>query len=181
MKFLKIQTAFAGPRWFSLLEKRGLIKLLKPSSLILRSPRGTGAVDVVYSSTARHGGHKLICVKPDSVVPCLNSHPDNEEFILIDPRKGAIRPLYMLVGLASHRVLARKARQKTLSEKDFVLLRMGYNSAASVFTMCKDTVHCEIVFPGRGRAPVFFVAEPARLSMDFLRLPGYEFHLSKGR
>jgi hypothetical protein len=178
MKILKIKTAVAGPRWFSLLEKKGLIKTLKPTAKILRSKRGQGAVDVVYSSASRFGAHKLICVKPDSAIPWLNSHPDNEEFIFIDTRKGAIRPLYMLIGLSKQRVLNAKARKGLLSEKDFAFLRMPFNRVEScVFTMCKDTAHCEIVFPGSGAAPVFFVTEPARLPLRFLQLPGYTFRL----
>jgi hypothetical protein len=180
MNLLKIKASNASPRWFSLLEKRRLIRILTPTARILRSRSGQGAVDVVYSSAPRFGTHKLICVKPDSAVPILNFHPDNEEFILIDARRGGIRPLYMLIGLSKSGVLRAKASRGLLRARDFALLKMPFNGRTCVFTMCRDTVHCEIVFPGKGNAPVFFVTEPGNLPMEFLRLPGYSFSLDEG-
>ncbi|MGE5309195.1 MAG: hypothetical protein ACM3OC_08930 [Deltaproteobacteria bacterium] len=180
MRTIRLTPRDADSRTLSLLEQRALIKTLAPTPKISRLPHGAAAADAVYSSAPRFGGHKLLCVRPDSDRVKLNSHPDNEEFILIDPSGARGRPLYMLVGLSPHAVLEKKAQAGTLSEKDFVLLRMKFNdSRASVFTMLKDTVHCEIVFPGTGKAPVFFVTEPARLPMDLLRLPGYSFQLSQ--
>jgi hypothetical protein len=178
MNILKIK-ATDDPRVFAALEKRGLIRTLQPTARVLRSPRGRGAMELVYASNPRFGGHKLICVKPDSPLPKLNFHPDNEVFILIDTRAAAIRPLYMLIGRLRSKQLAEKARRGKLSADDFVLFRMAFNRAVSVFTMCKDTAHCEIVFPGRGSAPVFFVAEPSRLPMHAVALPGYSFQLGR--
>lgn len=179
---LRVKTVSCTPAWFSLLEKRGLIKTLRPTAKIRRSKNGRGDVDTVYCASRGFGAHKLICVRPDSSVPQLNSHPDNEEFILMDTgENGPSRPLHLLLGLWKHDVLRKKAREGTLAAEDFVLLKMAFNRARySVFTMCRDTVHCEIVFPGRAKAPVFFVTEPDRLPMNFLRLPGYAFCFSRG-
>lgn len=180
MDILKIDATDDIPRWFDLLEKRGLIRRLKPTRKITHSRRGEGCVDVVYSSSLRYGPHKLICVKPDSPFPVPNYHPDNEEFILLDTRRG-VRPLYMLIGLRGQAVLRRKAAQGKLSGADFVLLKMAFNRPGTcVFTMCRDTVHCEVVFPGKGEAPVFFVTEPRDLPLKKVCFPGYAFSLGRG-
>jgi hypothetical protein len=169
MKPLSVTASDDISRWFRLLEHRGLIRPLAAPRRILSSPKGRGAVSTVYASSPRFGPHKLICVKPDSAVPKLNSHPDNEEFILLDPRAG-VRPLYLLIGLLPASALKAKTAAGTLSADDFVLLKMKFNDPRfSVFTMPAGTVHCEIVFPGKGPAPVFFVTEPRDLPMELLR------------
>ncbi len=169
------------PRWFRLLERRGLIRTLAPTARVRRSKKGRGAAEAVYGADPRFGGHMLLCVKPDSPLPKLNWHPDNEEFILVDPRSPG-RPLYLLFGLLPAEELARKAREGRLGTRDFVLLKMRFNDPrTSVFTMLKGTVHCEIVFPGRGRAPVFFVTEPRDLPMEAAQLPGYSISCVDGQ
>ena len=184
MKILNIPRRAADRRLFRSLERRGLIKTLTPSAKLLGSRSPDGCVDTVYVSAPRFGSHKLICVKPNSSQVKLNSHPDNEEFILIDSRPRRIgkkrgapprnRPLYLLMGLFSHEVTRKKAARGTLTAKDFLLVRMRFNDPATcVFTMLKGTPHCEIVFPGRGDGPVFFVSEPSGLPMNMLELPGY--------
>lgn len=163
------------------LEKHGLIRTLAPTRKVEDSRSPNGAMDVLYMSAPRYGSHKLICVKPNSCRVMLNSHPDNEEFILVNPSARSFRPLHMLIGLSRHDVLREKAAAGALEEKDFVLVKMRFNDPAScVFTMRASIPHCEIVFPGRGGAPVFFVAEPSRLPMNVLKLTGYSFDLHAG-
>lgn len=176
MRILKIQRRTADRRLFRSLERRGLIKTLTPSARILGSRSPDGCVDTVYVSAPRFGSHKLICVKPNSSRIKLNSHPDNEEFILIDGEAARRRPLYLLMALSRDTVIRAKAAAGKLSAKDFLLVRMRFNHPDTcVFTMRKGTPHCEVVFPGPGGAPVFFVSEPSDLVMDMLPLPGYGF------
>jgi hypothetical protein len=71
--------------------------------------------------------------------------------------------------------MQRKCAAGTLSGRDFVLVKVKYNDPlVSVFTMLRDTVHCEVVLEGAGQPPVFFVTEPSRLRMDRLKLAGYD-------
>jgi len=178
MRILKIQRRTADRRLFRFLQKRGLIKTLAPSARIMNSRSPNGCVDTVYVSAPRFGSHKLICVKPNSSRIKLNSHPDNEEFILVDGRNPSsrARPLYLLMALSRDTVIRAKAAAGKLSAKDFLLVRMRFNHPDTcVFTMLKGTPHCEVVFPGPGGAPVFFVSEPSDLAMEMLPLKGYEF------
>jgi hypothetical protein len=178
MKSLKLTAIDASSRVFSMLEKRRLIRVLRPDKKFTAS----NSVDVVYTSAPEYGSHKLICVRPDSAQVALNSHPDNEEFILIDSDRAPRKPLYMLIGLHGHDVIESKAREGSLDSGDFLLLKLAFNRPSTcVFTMLAGTPHCELVFPGKARPPVFFVAEPSMLSMRFVKLNGYSFGFSRGR
>ena len=178
MKSLKLTAIDASPKIFAMLEKRRLIRALRPDKKFTAA----NSVDVVYTSAPQHGSHKLICVRPDSAQVSLNSHPDNEEFILIDPDCGRRKPLFILVGLHRDDVIESKAAAGSLGSRDFLLLRLAFNQPSTcVFTMLAGTPHCELVFPGKARPPVFFVAEPSLLSMRFMKLNGYSFAFSRGR
>jgi len=178
MKSLKLTAIDASPRVFAMLEKRRLIRTLRPG----KESTAANSVETIYTSSPEYGSHKLICVRPDSAQIALNSHPDNEEFILVDPGNAGCRPLFMLIGLYLHDLIERKAADGSLCARDFLLLKLGFNSPSTcVFTMLAGTPHCELVFPGKGKAPVFFVAEPSTLSMKFVKLDGYEFGFSRAK
>jgi len=113
----------------------------------------------------------------------LNSHEDNEEFILINPEAGSFNPLYMIVGLHKHKIIERKAGKGTLSPSDFLALELVFNDPrVSIFTMLKDTPHFEIAASGRKQAPVFFVTESAGLRLHMADLAEYRLVVQgKGR
>ncbi|MDD5072636.1 MAG: hypothetical protein PHW51_02480 [Candidatus Omnitrophica bacterium] len=161
------------------LEKKGLVRTLKPTAKILRRTAKNGLVDTIYSSPVEHGTHKLICVRPDNGCGiALNSHPHNEEFIVINNTGLKLKPVLMAIALSKHRDIERKAKKGRLTSKDFLLLRLKYNDHKTcVFTMLKDTPHCEMSEPGRGRTSIFFVSEPANLPMSYLDMAGYAFAL----
>jgi hypothetical protein len=161
------------------LEKKGLIRTLKPTAKILRRTAKNGLVDTIYSSPVEHGTHKLICVRSDNGGRiALNSHPHNEEFIVINNTGLKLKPVLMAIALSKYRDIERKARKGRLASKDFLLLRLKYNDHKTcVFTMLKDTPHCEMSEPGRGRPSIFFVSEPTNLPMRYLDMAGYTFAL----
>ena len=174
MKTIKLKPVNATEKIFFRLEKRGLIRTLKPTARILRRTCRDGLVDTIYSSPVEHGTHKLICVRSDNAGRVmLNSHPHNEEFLLINNTGLKLKPVFMLIGLHSHKVIEKKAKKGRLTSKDFLLLRLKYNDHRTcVFTMLRDTPHCEMSEPGKGRPSIFFVSEPTNLPMRHLDLAG---------
>jgi len=175
---LKLQSATAAI--LVDLEKKNLIRTLKASKKVLGSQAKNGAMETIYCSHRRWGAHKLICVKKNSAAIKLNFHPDNEEFILINNNKAKFRPLCIVMGLLKHKKLAEKLKKRRLKAKDFIALAFEHNDHQTcIFTMLRDTVHCEVALPGEGPGPVFFVAEPSRLKLKSFRTKGYKLEIKK--
>lgn len=174
-KIIFLKPVAVTPAILSRLERRGLIRTLKPTAKVLRYRDKRGTVDTIYSSAPRFGAHKLICIRLHDLNRIkLTSHGDNEEFIIIDGDSRAFKPLYLVMGLHKHAVLEKKAKNAALTERDFILLCMKYNDCrTSIFVMLKGTPHCEVSAPGRGNPPIFFVTEPSRLRINRLKLDGY--------
>ena len=178
MPIIKIKPVAATEEIFAFLERRKLIKSLKPSRNLSRIKQGTGRVETSYISSSDYGTHKLICVGLNSDKINLNSHSDNEEFIIINGNGHVYKPLYMIIGLHKHQIIEEKASDNKLSADDFIVLRMKYNHPPTcVFTMLKDTAHCEFTSKGCGRPPVFFVSEPSNLNMRFSNLGSYSLSI----
>lgn len=177
MKTIRLRPVNATGKILSRLERRGLIRKLRPTAKVLRHTGKGGLVDTIYSSPVEHGTHKLICVRSENTAKiALNSHPYHEEFIIINNNGFRLKPLCVIIGLYRHKDIERKAGQGTLSAGDFMMLRFKYNDHKTcVFTMLKDTPHCEISEPGKGRPSIFFVSEPTNLPMHHLDLGGYTF------
>lgn len=177
MEKIKLKPVDATEKIFLRLEKMGLIRTLRPTAKILRRVSGNGLVDTLYSSPAAYGTHKLICVRSDNAGRiALNSHPHNEEFILINNTGLKLKPLLMVVGLHRHKEMEEKIRTRALSSADFLFLRLKYNDHKTCFfTMLKDTPHCEMSEQGKGRPSIFFVSEPSNLPMRDLHMGDYSF------
>ena len=180
MKILKLKPINITPKIAASLEHRGLIRLFKPTAKALRTGQGKCVVDKIYSTARRFGTHKLICVGKNETRITLTTHPDNEDFIVINPSNHKFKPLYLIIGLDETRNLERKAKAGKLDTRDFIALRLKYNDPkTSVFTMLKDTIHCEVTIAGKGTAPVFFVTEPSDFSMKRICLTDYQLRLDK--
>ncbi|MBU1999100.1 MAG: hypothetical protein ABIG46_06375 [Candidatus Omnitrophota bacterium] len=177
---IKLKPVNASEELFAQLEAKGLIQRLKPTKKILENHKTQGMVDLIYSSSPEYGAHKLICVglSHDSTQISLNSHPDNEEFIIMDSTRSCFAPLYIIISQHKHRELEEKARNKQLGSEDFVAVRLKYNDPyTSIFTMLKDVPHCEITEKKDGTPPIFFVTEPAQLTMNYPDLSGFQLKL----
>lgn len=182
MNTLTLRPRAFTPAILAFLAQRGLIRPLVPTPDVLRCRRQSGAAETIYASAAKHGTHKLICVRCTTGPIRLNYHEDNEEFILIHSRARLFNPLYMIIGLHKYEIMRFRADRGTLAASDFMALTLKYNDpAVSIFTMLKDTVHFEIAAAGRRQAPVFFVTEPSRLRLCPARLPGYRLELAQIR
>lgn len=176
MKTIILRPVEATKKILARLEKKGLIRTLKPTPKILRlSSRKKGGVDILYSSSPRFGSHKLICIRQDDFSEILLTyHDDNEEFLIINNTPLKFKSLYIVIGLQKRRDFERKIKDGSLTGKDIIALRFKYNDPKTgIFTMLKDTPHCQITKPGKGRPPIFFVTEPSRLTGGLIKLPGY--------
>jgi len=168
------QTIMAG------LESRGLIRVFKPTARALRAKEGSCVVDKIYSTASRFGTHKLICVGKNETKITLTTHPDNVDFIIINPAKYKFKPLYLIIGLAKQKVLEKKARHRGMTKRDFLAICLKYNDPCTcVFTMLKNAPHYAVTLPGKGRGPAFFVTEPNNFKMACVDLHGYQLALDK--
>ncbi|HAF96644.1 MAG: hypothetical protein A2X34_01765 [Elusimicrobia bacterium GWC2_51_8] len=178
MRIINLKPVAITPIVIRRLEKLGLVRAFRPTTRSLRVKEGGCVVDKVYATAPRFGTHKLVCVGKNETRIGLTAHPDNEDIIVINPGGYKFKPLYLIIGLDSPKNLARKARLGRLSGRDILALRLCYDDPKTcVFTILKNTPHCEVTLPGPGKAPVFFVTEPNRLKMASIVLPGYGFSM----
>ena len=180
-KILRLKLTDMNSRVLALLERRKLIRRLVPLKKVRKVKPGKDIVETIYVSKPEFGSHKLICVGKNMTELNLTSHPDNEEFILMDPKRSKRdKPLILLVGLSKDVIIEKKARAGQLTERDILALRVRYNDPAlSLFTMLAGAPHWEATLPGKGTAPVFFVTEPSRLGMKYLDLGCFSLELKK--
>lgn len=178
--FLVIKPIDITPKIAARLERRGLIRIFKPTRRALNVKEGKCVAEKIYSTEPPFGTHKLICVGKNETRLALTTHPDNEDFIVINPTNYKFKPLYLIIGLGSEKVLEQKARVGRLNKQDIIALRLKYNDPkVCAFTMLKNTPHCEVTVPGKGRAPVFFVTEPSNFEMEQVNLHKYQLRLDK--
>lgn len=167
----------ASVRLFDLLEKKKLIKTLKPSRSALETKTRTGAVSRFYTSNPKSGSHTLMCVGKRATEIKLSWHEDNEDFILLNPLDIKFKKLFLVLSVLKKKDFLKKFNSGALCAKDLIAAELEFNNPKlSFFTMLKNTVHCEITDNANGRHPVFFVSEPSKLK-DF-KLPSklYNIH-----
>ncbi|MFH1415057.1 MAG: hypothetical protein ABIH89_03095 [Elusimicrobiota bacterium] len=166
---------------FKKLEDRDLLMRFSPPERLTQLQQGEDGIDTLYISEPEYGSHKLACIGKNTTEIKLASHPDNEEFILVNPTAIEYKPLILIVGLYKHPFFQEKAEKRMLDADCLVAIEMKYNDpGTSFFTMLKNTPHWEVTMPGTGPAPVFFVTEPAGLQMPFIDLNGYSISIDKG-
>lgn len=166
-----LKTVKVTPDLMRDLEKRGLIRALAPTDKILNTRTETGAVDTFYQTKPAQGTHKMIGIGKRSLTVQLCTHPDNEDFIMINPTEKKYKPLYIIIARDKRAAFEKKARAGKLSAKDFFTVEWEYNNPKTcVFTMLKDTVHCEVTVPGPGQHPVFFITEPSQLMSNYVNI-----------
>ena len=170
MKSLKIKPVEMTPAVMRSLEDDGLILRLTPgrhtvNGLSPGQTRGT----VLYQSRDEYGPHRLLTVTSGrTAFSNFGSHPDNEEILFIgDP---AARPLYLMLSRLKHDVLVQRIADGSVSEKDFVCLKVKFNDPeVSFFSLLADVPHDDAVCAGEtGAAPSFYVTECSRMGVRFL-------------
>jgi hypothetical protein len=161
------------------LERRGRIKRLSPTQAILQAPH-TDNVDALYTADPRSGAHKLICVRKNQTEITLTAHTDNEEVIFLKDPGATFKPLYLIISQLSEQELRQKHAAKSLEKDDILALEVVYNDPQTLFfSIIKDTPHCEITIEGDHPAPIFFVTEPADISMRYIEFQDLSIKIKK--
>lgn len=154
----------------SKLDEMKLIKVFHPTAKTLSAPAGENIAEELYVSEERFGPHKLIAVGINKDKVRLGVHPDNEEFLI--PLHGTdVKPVYLLICHLKEKELREKDKAGMLDASDFTCLDM-YTAprGAEMFTMLKDTIHCELTVPGEGKLGCFYVTEPRDLTVEWVDL-----------
>lgn len=168
----------ASPELFLKLEKKKLIRMIRPLKKTLETRTKTGAVSRFYTSSGASGTHALISVGKRTRDVKLSWHDDNEDVLLINPMGLKFNKLYLVLSLLKKTALLKKLSSQTLSAKDFLAVELEFdNPRLSFFIMLKKTVHCEITCGGAGRHPVFFVSEASRLKDNKIKTKNYDIRL----
>lgn len=164
MKTIIINPVKPSARVFQFLEKKGLIKTLKPTKKSIETKTKTGTVDILYTSRNCYGGHRLMCIGKRTKFIRFCYHKDNEDFLFLNPQNTDYQKLYLVFALDKIYTFLAKFKNENLTNKDFMALEIQYNNPNfSFFTLLKNTVHCEVVADEDKQHPVFFVTESSKL------------------
>ncbi len=163
------------------LEKRGLVRTLQPTRRIADQP-DLDCADPIYISAAASGPHQLLAVRKNVTAVRLTIHNDNEEVIFLRPPQVTFKPLILVIAKLPLKELVARATAGTLEEDDVLALTVKMNDpATAVFTILKDTAHCEVTTANPGEAPVFYVAEPSQMTMRYVDLKDTALRIRPGR
>lgn len=178
-KDIPLKPIKANLKLFEELEKKKLIKLLRPSKAVIETKTKNGAISRFYTSKPEFGSHTLICVgKRTTDIKKLSWHDDNEDIILLNPIDLKFKKLYLIIALLKKRDFLKKFDSGSLSSKDLLAIELEFNNPKiSFFTLLKNTVHCEITSKEEGQHPVFFVSEPSRLKDNKISMRNYNLYL----
>ncbi|MCL2390005.1 MAG: hypothetical protein FWD54_04350 [Endomicrobia bacterium] len=170
----------ANLKLFEDLEKRKLIKLIRPSKTALETKTKTGAVSRFYVSKPEYGPHVLMCVGKRAQNIRLSWHDGNEDFILINPSNLKFKPLYLIISVLKKKFFLKKFYCGKLTGKDLLAVELEFNNPKlSFWTMLKHSVHCEITNSSKGQHPVFFVSEPSKLKDNKLSAKFYDIKVAE--
>jgi hypothetical protein len=152
------------------LEKKGLVAMLRPTPRIKANPE-LDCAEPLYISAVAAGRHQLLAVRKNVTQIRLTFHNDNEEVIFLRPQAANFKPLFLVIACLPLQEFHTKATAGTLTERDVLALKVTMNDPeTAVFTILKDTLHCEVTSAGPGEAPVFYVSEPSAMTMRYVDL-----------
>ena len=177
-KEIVLKPVKASLKLFKELEKKNLMRLLRPTKKTINTKTKTGAVSKLYVSSKKFGTHILMCVGKRTLDILLSYHDDNEDFFLINPLGLKFKKLYLILSFIKGAQFIKKFRSKKLDKKDLIAVELEFNNPQlSFFTMLKKSVHCEITDNSKGQHPVFFVSEPSRLKDNKLTRSPYDIKI----
>lgn len=160
------------------LERQGLIMLFRPTEKTLMAAEGENVAEELYISDEKFGPHKLISVGVNKTMIRLGMHPDHEEFLLPCHGKN-VKPMFLIVCHLGEEEIRKKDQLGALTEEDFTCISCyPAPRGAEMFTMLKNTVHCEATIPGEGEVGCFFVTEPRDLTVEWIDLEKSELEIA---
>ena len=165
MKQIILKPVNSCTKVFNFLEKRKLIKTLKPTKKAITTKTKTGTVDILYTSRKAFGSHRLMCIGKRNTKVQLCYHKDNEDLFFLNPNDIDYKPLYLIFAIDKIDVFLKKLKNDELTNSDFITIKIIYNDIKfSFFTILKNTVHCEITAENDLKQhPIFFVSESSNL------------------
>ena len=119
LKTIEIKPIRSSAGGLKLLEARGLIRLLKPTAKVMNTRTKTGAVDYLYKTAPKYGGHALLGVGKRNTMIEFSWHPGNEDFILINPGRIKYKPLYFVASFLKAGNFMNALRKGRLEEERF--------------------------------------------------------------
>ena len=156
------------------LEARGLIIRLCPHNKDFDAPRGETTWRLMYEPKEGYGPHRLIAIRVNrEPFAGFGTHPDNEEFWCVGSED--TQPMYLAIALISNEEMLAKIADGTLSEQDFIMLRVRYNDPeVSFFVMRAGVPHGEAIVD-HGKPPAYFyVTESRDLPLDLTDMGEFE-------
>jgi hypothetical protein len=179
MNILKLKPVKCTRKIMDDLEKKKLIKLLRPTKKVLRAPARKGVVDAFYKAGRKSGPHMLMCIGKSESKPEMSYHSECEEVLLIKQPEHKTKPLFLLIALEKYAKIKRKIDNNTLRSRDFMLIKLRYNDPEiSFFTILKNTFHCELTSKTMGTSPYFFVTEPSLTVTEKIKMKKYKFAMT---
>lgn len=165
MKQITLKPINACEKVFNLLEKKKLVRTLKPTRKAITTRTKTGTVDILYTSRKNFGSHRLMCIGKRNTKVQLCYHKDNEDLFFLNPGNIEYKPLYLVFAVDKIDVFLKKLKDDELKNSDFITVKIMYNNINfGFFTVLKNTVHCEITTEDNNKQhPVFFVSESSDL------------------
>ncbi|MBR2257982.1 MAG: hypothetical protein IJ899_11790 [Blautia sp.] len=155
------------------LEARGLIIRLCPNHEQFDAPKGETTWQLMYEPKEDYGPHRLISIRVNrEAFAGFGTNPDNEEFWCIGDAD--TQPMYLAIALIDKETLNDRIQSDTLSESDFVMLRVRYNDPeVSFFVMRAEVPHGEAIVD-HGRPPAaFYVTENRDLPLELTDFGNY--------
>jgi hypothetical protein len=180
MKIINLKPVEMTAQIMGELEKKGLITRLCPKHDELDAAPGETLWKLLYEPKEGYGPHRLITVAVNrEAFEGFGSHPDNEEFWLIGDSD--TQPMYLAVSFLDEAELAAKIAAGTLTEKDFIALRIKHNDPeVSFFVMHAGVPHGEAIIDRGKKPPSFYVTESLNLPLDLTAFGDYELKIEYG-
>jgi hypothetical protein len=162
------------------LENKGLIMRLCPKHDELDAAPGETLWKLLYEPKEGYGPHRLITVTVNrEAFGSFGTHPDNEEFWLIGDSD--TQPMYLAISFLGGAELAAKIAAGTLTENDFIALKIKYNDPeVSFFVMRTGVPHGEAIVDCGKKPPSFYVTESLNLPLDLTAFGSYELRIEHG-
>jgi hypothetical protein len=162
------------------LEKKRLIMRLCPKHDELDALPGETVWKLLYEPKEGYGPHRLITVTVNrEAFAGFGTHPDNEEFLLIGDSD--TQPMYLAISFLNEAELAIKIAAGTLTETDFIVLRVKYNDPeVSFFVMRAGVPHGEAIVDYDKKPASFYVTESLNLPLDLTAFGNFELKIRNG-
>ena len=182
MKKIEITAVKATPKLMDEMEKKGLLRKLKPSKACLTVPEGEQVVERVELAGKGTGPWQMLAVACNRVkLDHLAAHGDIESWLYWSAEPSS-KPLLYVVATCPSDEFEKKANEGKLTAKDFIALELLPNNAeTSYFTVPGGVFHDELTYPGPGVGPVLYVPEPSEMGHKSVSLKDYDFVINRAK